>query len=52
MPGIQYPKVVVIGSGSLFFGRQAIWQMMHSPHLNVGTFSLVDKNPRCLAPNP
>ncbi len=46
MPGIQYPKVVVIGSGSLFFGRQAIWQMAQSPHLNKGTLALVDKDPR------
>ncbi|SEO63828.1 alpha-galactosidase [Amphibacillus marinus] len=36
------PKVVVIGAGSLFFGRQAIWQMVHSEHLNTGTLSLVD----------
>lgn len=27
----QHPKVVVIGAGSLFFGRQSIWQMVHSP---------------------
>jgi alpha-galactosidase len=38
------PKVVVIGAGSLFFGRQAIWQMVHSPHLNGGTLALVDKD--------
>ncbi len=36
------PKVTVIGAGSLFFGRQAIWQMVHSPHLNTGTLALVD----------
>lgn len=42
MSAIQQPKVVVIGSGSLFFGRQAIWQMVNSPHLNGGTLSLVD----------
>ena len=42
---VQHPKVVVIGSGSLFFGRQAIWQMAHSPYLNKGTLALVDKNP-------
>lgn len=41
----QKPKVVVIGSGSLFFGRQAIWQMVHSPHLNKGTLALVDIDP-------
>ncbi len=41
-PTVQHPKVVVIGAGSLFFGRQAIWQMVHSPHLNTGTLALVD----------
>jgi len=41
----QHPKVVVIGAGSLFFGRQAIWQMAHSPHLNTGTLALVDSDP-------
>ena len=39
---MQHPKVVVIGSGSLFFGRQAIWQMVHSEHLRGGTLGLVD----------
>ncbi len=39
---IQQPKVVVIGAGSLFFGRQSIWQMVHSPYLNQGTLALVD----------
>jgi len=38
----QDPKVVVIGAGSLFFGRQAIWQMVTSKHLNGGTLALVD----------
>ncbi len=42
---IQHPKVVVLGSGSLFFGRQAIWQMVHSQHLNKGTLALVDTDP-------
>ena len=46
MTAIQSPKVVVIGSGSLFFGRQAIWQMVRSPHLNSGTLALVDKDPQ------
>ena len=45
MTGKQYPKVVVIGAGSLFFGRQAIWQMTQSPHLNGGALALVDKDP-------
>ncbi len=39
---MQHPKVVVIGAGSLFFGRQAIWQMVHSEHLREGTLGLVD----------
>ncbi|NMB96508.1 MAG: glycoside hydrolase family 4, partial [Clostridiaceae bacterium] len=39
---IQHPKVVIIGAGSLFFGRQAIWQMVTSPYLNQGTLALVD----------
>ena len=39
---MQQPKVVVIGAGSLFFGRQSIWQMVHSPYLNRGTLALVD----------
>ena len=42
MSTIQHPKVVVIGAGSLFFGRQAVWQMVQSPHLNTGTLALVD----------
>lgn len=45
MNEVQHPKVVVIGAGSLFFGRKAIWQMVHSPHLNLGTLALVDNNP-------
>jgi alpha-galactosidase/6-phospho-beta-glucosidase family protein len=45
MSETQHPKVVVIGAGSLFFGRQAIWQMVHSPHLNTGTLALVDNQP-------
>ncbi|MEZ4834936.1 MAG: hypothetical protein R2873_23610 [Caldilineaceae bacterium] len=47
-PTVQHPKVVVIGAGSLFFGRQAVWQMVHSPHLNTGTLALVDTNPERL----
>lgn len=41
---MKHPKVVVLGAGSLFFGRQAIWQMVYSPHLNKGTLSLIDTN--------
>ena len=36
------PKVVVIGAGSLFFGRQALWQMVHSEVLRTGTLAFVD----------
>ena len=43
------PKVTVVGAGSLFFGRQAIWQMVASKHLNEGTLALVDTNPERLA---
>ena len=43
------PKVVVIGAGSLFFGRQSIWQMVHSPYLNQGTIALVDTDEERLA---
>jgi alpha-galactosidase/6-phospho-beta-glucosidase family protein len=39
------PKIVIIGAGSLFFGRQAIWAAAHLPGLKGGTLSLVDINP-------
>jgi len=42
---MQHPKVVIIGAGSLFFGRQALWQMVHSDVLNVGTLAYVDNDP-------
>ncbi len=41
-PLMTRPKVVVIGAGSLFFGRQSIWQMVSSPYLNQGTLAFVD----------
>jgi alpha-galactosidase len=47
-PTAQHPKVVVIGAGSLFFGRQVIGQMVDSPHLNTGTLALVDTDPERL----
>jgi len=46
---MQHPKVVILGAGSLFFGRKAIWQMVHSPHLNTGALALVDTDPDRLA---
>jgi len=36
------PKVVVIGAGSMFFGRQVIWKMTRSEVLRGGTLALVD----------
>lgn len=42
---MSHPKIVIIGSGSFFFGRKAIWQMVHSPYLNTGTLALVDTDP-------
>ncbi len=39
---VPSPKVVLVGAGSLFFGRKAVWQMVHSPHLRHGTLALVD----------
>lgn len=38
------PKVVLIGAGSLFFGRQAIWAVNHLSGLKGCTLSLVDTN--------
>jgi len=46
---VKGPKVVVLGAGSLFFGRQAIWQMVHSEHLNSGALGLVDTDAEKLA---
>ncbi len=39
------PKIVIIGAGSLFFGRQAIWSAAHLAGLRGCTLSLVDINP-------
>lgn len=46
---VGQPKVAVIGAGSLFFGRQSIWQMVHSKYLNNGTLALVDTDEERLA---
>ncbi|MFH1969385.1 MAG: glycoside hydrolase family 4 [Verrucomicrobiota bacterium] len=45
---MKKPKIVVLGAGSLFFGREAIWGMVNSKILSQGTLALVDTNPRCL----
>jgi len=39
---VNTPKIVIIGAGSLFFGRQAIWAACHLPGLRNCTLSLVD----------
>ncbi len=42
------PKVVLIGAGSAFFGRQTIWSMVSKPAFAGGVLSLVDTNPEIL----
>ena len=42
------PKVVVVGAGSLFFGRKAIWGMTHLEGLSEGTLALVETDPKRL----
>lgn len=36
------PKIVIIGAGSLFFGRQAIWALNHQSGFQGATLTLVD----------
>ena len=43
------PKVVLIGAGSVFFGRQTIWSMVSKPALATGTLALVDTDRELLA---
>jgi alpha-galactosidase len=38
------PKIVVVGAGSLFFGRKAIWSMCRQEGLKGGTLALVDND--------
>lgn len=42
------PTIVIIGAGSLFFGRQAIWSMNHLAGLKGGRLVLVDTDPENL----
>ncbi|MBN2302635.1 MAG: glycoside hydrolase family 4 [Lentisphaerae bacterium] len=42
------PKVVLIGAGSAFFGRQTIWSMVSKPALCNGTLALVDPDTKKL----
>ncbi len=41
-------KIAVIGAGSYFFGKPAIWNMVKSEVLREGTLALVDTNPETL----
>lgn len=43
------PKIVVIGAGSLFFGRQVIWAVNHLAGLKDATLSLVDTDAKNLS---
>lgn len=42
------PKIVVVGIGSIFFGRQVISKMVQSKVLRNGTLALVDTNEKAL----
>ena len=41
---MKSPKIVIIGAGSLFFGREAIWALNHQPGFRGATLGLVDTN--------
>ena len=43
------PKLTVVGAGSYFFGKPAIWNMVKSEVLRNGTLALVDTDPDVLA---
>lgn len=38
------PKIVIVGAGSLFFGRQAIWAVNNQPGFRNAKLALVDTN--------
>lgn len=42
------PKVVLIGAGSVFFGRKTVWSMVSMEALRTGTLALVDTDPQKL----
>jgi len=42
---MQHPKIVIIGAGSLFFGRKLIWAMNRLEGLQSGHLALVDTDP-------
>lgn len=39
------PTITIIGAGSLFFGRQAIWALNHLPGFRGACLRLVDRDP-------
>ncbi len=41
----KHPKIVIIGAGSLFFGRKLIWSMNRLEGLTDGHLALVDTDP-------
>ena len=45
---MQHPKIVIIGAGSLFFGRKLIWAMNRLEGLTDGHLALVDTDPEHL----
>ena len=42
---MQHPKIVIIGAGSLFFGRKLVWAMNKLEGLTGGHLALVDTDP-------
>jgi alpha-galactosidase len=42
---MKHPKIVIIGAGSLFFGRKLIWAMNRLEGLTDGHLALVDTDP-------
>jgi alpha-galactosidase len=45
---MKHPKIVIIGAGSLFFGRKLIWAMNKLDGLTNGHLALVDTDPEHL----
>lgn len=45
---MKHPKIVIIGAGSLFFGRKLIWAMNRLEGISDGHLALVDTDPEHL----
>ncbi|HLP25553.1 MAG TPA: glycoside hydrolase family 4, partial [Acidobacteriota bacterium] len=45
---MKSPKIVIIGAGSLFFGRKLVWSMNRLSGLTNGHLALVDTDPEHL----